>query len=179
MNAHLFELAQQLRDQLVQKQSRLVLVESCTGGWLASSLAALPGISQWWCGSLVVYRSESKAIWLGIDRQLLKDPAIGPVSPQVTLQLAQRAILHTPEATLGLAVTGDIGPGVAPEKDGRVYCALCSEEDLSNKSLAEARQAQTRLKCPAPLDAQDIARRAARLEEASAWVFARAIEWLQ
>lgn len=172
MNTNLIASASKLRDVIAGRQQRLVLAESCTGGWLAASMSALPGVSQWWCGSLVVYRCGSKQQWLGISEAVLDDPAVGPVSELVTMQLARQALAHTSEAHISIAVTGDLGPGVSPEKDGRVFCALARRGD------ANIFKAHTRLISPSPLDATDIAARVARLEEAGQWVFARAIEWL-
>ncbi|MEZ6136283.1 MAG: CinA family protein [Pirellulaceae bacterium] len=83
--------AQQLRDAAVQLDGRLVLAESCTAGRVAATLASFPGISNWLCGSFVVYRCDSKSRWLGIPTKLLDDPQIGPVSEQVTELLAQAA----------------------------------------------------------------------------------------
>jgi nicotinamide-nucleotide amidase len=172
MNTNLMDHAAKLRDALVSRQQRIVLIESCTGGWLAASMAALPGISQWWCGSLVVYRCGSKQQWLDISGTILDDPRIGPVSELVTQQLARQALKHTAEADLSLAVTGDVGPGVSPEKDGKVFCALAIRQGDT------ILQAHTRLTLPAPRDATDVAARAARLEEASQWVFDCALKWL-
>lgn len=172
MNTNLIDRAAKLREALVSRQQRVVLVESCTGGWLAASMATLPGISQWWCGSMVVYRCGSKQQWLDISGTILDDPSIGPVSDVVTQQLARQALKYTSEADLSLAVTGDLGPGVSPEKDGIVYCALATRQ--GNTIF----QAHTRLTLPAPRDATDITARAARLEEASLWVFDCALKWL-
>jgi nicotinamide-nucleotide amidase len=173
MNSNLIGCAAKLRDQIASRELRLVFAESCTGGWLAASMAALPGVSQWWCGSLIVYRCDSKQQWLGIAGAVLDDPSLGPVSELVTRQLAQQALRRTPEAGISLAVTGDLGPGVAAEKDGRIFCAMAL------RGTAGVLQAQTRLNRPAPLNASDIAARVARLEEASEWVFEIAIEWLK
>jgi nicotinamide-nucleotide amidase len=172
MNANLIAHATKLRDLIISRRKRFVLVESCTGGWLAASLATLPGISQWWCGSLVVYRCGSKHQWLGISDAMLADPHVGPVSELVTVQLARQALAHTSEADLSLAVTGDLGPGVSLEKDGIVFCAMAI------RGVDMIFQNQTRLVQPAPRDAADITARAARLEEASHWAFDSAHKWL-
>ncbi len=173
MSPQMLARAATLRDLLALRKQRLVLTESCTGGWLAASLATLPGISQWWCGSLVVYRSGSKQQWLDIDAATLDNPAIGPVSAWVTTQLAQQALARTHEADLSIAVTGDIGPGAAPEKDGRVFCAL------AERGCEAPLKAHTRLLSPTPKDTSDIAARVIRLEEAGQWVLNCTIEWLK
>ena len=170
MHTRLIELAVQVRDAVASQNHRIVFVESCTGGWLAASMATIPGISQWWCGSLVVYRCGSKHRWLGIENSLLDDPLIGPVSLQVTQQLAERALERTAEADLAVAVTGDLGPGVIPEKDGIVYFALAKRD----QSIVIT--ANTRLTRPTPRDSTDIAARVSRLEEASAWIFEQTLQ---
>lgn len=172
MNTKLIEAACQLRDLLVERQLKIVLAESCTGGWLAASLACLPGISQWWCGSQVVYRGDSKHRWLGIATELLDDPTIGPVSGLVTRQLAESVLKCTQEAGVAVAVTGDLGPGVAADKDGIVFCAVA----IGHQPTALS---QTRLNSPAPRDGSDVAARMNRLQEASQWVINRAIMQLR
>ena len=172
MNSNLITRASKLRDLVASRHQRFVLAESCTGGWLAASLTSLPGISQWWCGSLVVYRCGSKQQWLEIQDAMLEDSDVGPVSERVTTELARQALTHTSEADISIAVTGDLGPGVSPENDGRMYCAL------AERGTTKILKAHTRLISPAPLDHTDIARRVARLGEATQWVFDRAIEWL-
>src|SRR5688572_6217587 len=100
---------------------RLVLAESCTGGLVAATLARVPGISEHLCGSAVVYRAATKSAWLGIDPRLLHDPAIGPVSAEVTRELALAVLEQTPEADLSAGVTGHLGPDAPPALDGVVY----------------------------------------------------------
>ena len=59
--------AEVVATRLAERQERLVLAESCTGGLICATLATIPGISQWLCGSSVVYRETTKRDWLGID----------------------------------------------------------------------------------------------------------------
>ena len=44
-------LAQSLANCLNQRQVGVVFAESCTAGLVAASLAQVPGISRWLCGS--------------------------------------------------------------------------------------------------------------------------------
>jgi nicotinamide-nucleotide amidase len=162
----------ELRDLLVEFGWRLVLVESCTAGRLAATLSSLPGISQWLCGSLVVYRCDSKTGWLGVPADLLNDPHVGPVCYQVSRMLAIRGLTITPEAQLAVAVTGDVGPGAGATTDGKIFCAC----QLRDGGLFE--QALT-LESPPPTDANDVAGRMKRLEEATTRVFAFTIESLK
>lgn len=160
------QLVLAVRDALQASNQRLVLAESCTAGRVAASLAVVPGISAWLCGSFVVYRNDSKAQWLSIPLALLNDPQVGPVSHQVTELLCKQALNITPEADLAAAVTGHIGPGCPPELDGKVF--VCLAERGASKLVA----VQTQLRSPAPLSEKDLSRRLARLEEATQFVLA-------
>lgn len=170
----LIQAAIALKDALVKTNLRLVLAESCTAGKVASSLAVLPGISNWLCGSFVVYRNESKACWLSIPRELLEDRTIGPVSSQVTLLLARSALSLTPEASLSVAVTGHIGPGCPTELDGAVFFA-CARRWEAKKEFVSTEKA-TVLTSPAPHDERDFHGRSLRLSECALWVLEQAHE---
>ncbi len=175
----MLELASSLRDALANQHRRLVLVESCTAGRVAATLGLLPGISQWLCGSLVVYRNASKSAWLGVPGSLLDDPQQGPVSAAASRWLARAALERTPEAGLAVAITGDIGPHAPSATDGCIFLAAAlrldqaeayAENPARNSPIAFAArisERQLRLAAPAPRDNTDIAARQARLEEAT------------
>ena len=61
---HLHAAAGRLASLLKVLDVRVAFAESCTAGLVAASLARTPGISQWLCGSAVVYRDATKAAWL-------------------------------------------------------------------------------------------------------------------
>lgn len=192
--ASALELAIGLRDQLASAQLRLVLVESCTAGRVAACLGLLAGISQWLCGSLVVYRSASKSAWLGVPQDLLEDPLQGPVSAAASSWLATAALDQTPEADLCIAITGDVGPGAPPATDGWIFLAAARRPARQQEVLTPQQQMlaaaleqplapvclvkewQQRLANPAPRDSSDIAGRQARLEEAAKWTLKFATE---
>lgn len=153
---------------------RLVLAESCTAGLVASHLGGIPGVSNHFCGSLVVYRNDSKTRWLGIDPAMLQDPDIGPVSQQVTIALAVSALAQTPEATLAGAITGHLGPQSPEHLDGTVYCAVASRDPRFN-AICKRFQLQE----PSPLDSQDIERRRNRQTEAARHLIATLIEFIE
>lgn len=171
MNQSVLEASKLLRDVLFAQKIRVVFAESCTAGGVAGAMAVWPGISSWLCGSFAVYRCDSKTRWLSIDPQLLDDPEIGPVSELVTKLLCKNALARTPEADWAVAVTGDIGPGVAPEKDGWVFCAAVNRN-------GEAFSDQIRLKSPVPSDSMGVTARTLRLEEAKIFVLNRASHWI-
>lgn len=153
---------------------RLVLAESCTAGLVAAQLGGLPGVSDRFCGSLVVYRNDSKIRWLGIDPALLDDPTIGPVSAQVTEALARSALARTPEATVAAAITGHLGPGAPSALDGVVYCAIAFRDE-SIGTFCE----RSLLTSLPPVDGYDTERRRTRQAEAAHHMISTLIEQIE
>jgi nicotinamide-nucleotide amidase len=152
-----------IRDLLQRGGERLVLVESCTSGWLASQFGVIPGISECFCGSLVVYRNASKHEWLGISDRDLNDAEIGPVSERVTMDLAISVLQKTPEATISAAITGHLGPGSPTGLDGIVFVSIGRRNVSSAKSVATIR---VKLEAISPCNERDFAARQIRQQEA-------------
>ncbi len=124
----LHDAAELLFDRLRSHAQRLVLAESCTGGLVAASLAALPGVSQWFCGSAVTYREATKQAWLGIAPETIR--AETAVSETVTQAMARAALQRTAEADLAAAVTGHLGPDAPEPLDGVLFVA-CARRSTS------------------------------------------------
>jgi PncC family amidohydrolase len=119
--------------KLLGKTGRLVVfAESCTAGLVSASLSRIPGISQFLCGSLVVYQNDTKHAWLGIDNVTLENP--GAVSQVVATEMAERALAMTPHANFAASVTGHLGPNAPSKLDGIVYVAL-SQRKRGTKQL--------------------------------------------
>lgn len=100
----------------------LAVAESLTGGLLAATIVAVPGVSAVFRGGLVVYATDLKASLAGVDAVLLADR--GPVDPDVALALAAGAARRC-GADWGIGTTGVAGPtpqdGIAV---GTVYIAV-------------------------------------------------------
>lgn len=116
--------ARRVVTELSRRGLRLVLAESCTGGLIAATLSQFPGVSEYLCGSAVVYRTATKTAWLGVSSELLTDPARGPVSGDAAAAIARAALARTPEAALALGITGHLGPNAPAELDGVVFVAI-------------------------------------------------------
>jgi len=140
----LTSLAGRVVDELRARNIRLVLAESCTGGLVAALLARIPGVSEFLCGSAVVYQVETKAGWLRVPRHLLRDP--GPVSGEVASAMASGALRTTPHAEVAASITGHLGPGAPPRQDGLVFMAFAwrkegeKQPSLAIKKLELARE---------------------------------------
>lgn len=159
----LYSMLIRVRDRLRVGGDRLVLAESCTAGLVAAELGQIPGVSEFLCGSMVVYRTPTKTAWLGISTEILENPSIGPVSVEVTVALAKAILEKTPEATIAAAITGHLGPGSPPKLDGLIFCAFARrgvpEDSCDTVSYP--------LLSPPPMDLGDLERRAARQREAA------------
>lgn len=132
LNSLLGAEANRLASLLKRADRRLVLAESCTGGMVAATLAGIPGISDYLCGSLVVYRNDSKVRWLKVSKKTLKEK--GAVSREVAVAMATQALKLTPEANVAGAITGHLGP-LSRRKDsaldGLTYMAVALRKGKS------------------------------------------------
>lgn len=129
--------ARQLSEVLCVKKLRIVFAESCTGGLVSNALTRISGISEWHCGSAVVYRVETKAEWLGIDRVILEKP--GPVSRVVATLMAENVLANTPEADIAASITGHLGPNAPTKQDGLIFVGISrrSPEDGPPKTIVK------------------------------------------
>jgi len=62
----MIELAQQVGAALKARGLKLVTAESCTGGWVAMALTAVPGSSDWFERGYVTYSNAAKREDLGV-----------------------------------------------------------------------------------------------------------------
>jgi len=122
----LTSLVTQVAELLKSTVTRVVFAESCTAGLVSASLGRIPGISEFHCGSAVVYRLDTKTQWLGISPALLEDP--GPVSSEVGRAMAIGVLERTPEARMSVAITGHLGPNAPPHQDGLVFVGVARRQ---------------------------------------------------
>ena len=114
---------QTITESLRAKRLTVGFAESCTGGLLSASLAALPGVSDVYMGSIVSYAYSAKTDLLGVSWETLN--SLGAVSEEVALQMARGACERL-KANYSIAITGIAGPtGGTPEKPvGTVWFAV-------------------------------------------------------
>ena len=130
----LFQAAQELAQQLEQGKRRIVFAESCTAGLVSATLAQVPGISQWHCGSAVVYREATKTAWLAIPPAMIEQH--GVVSEEIAQLMAAGVLQFTPEAEISAAITGHLGPDAPPELDGLAHIATAIRNGKAAPSLS-------------------------------------------
>lgn len=117
--AQLGEAAAEVAGLLAARRLRLVMAESCTGGLAAAALATFPGISEWFSGSAVTYREQTKIDWLAVSAKDLAE--VSAVSSLIAAQMAQGVLVATREADVAVAITGHLGPGAPADLDGTIW----------------------------------------------------------
>jgi len=137
---------------LRESKRRIVLAESCTGGLIAAWFTSIPGASDVFCGSMVVYRNDSKSHWLGLAPRMLSDEKIGPVSPQASEQLAREILARTPEAHLAIGITGHLGPNAPSELNRKVFLAGLLRDGNSTSTMVASPQTTTAQSCRRDLE---------------------------
>ena len=143
---------------LGQREARVAIAESCTGGLIASRLTDVPGSSAWVHAGWVVYSNAAK-IALGVPAGLIETH--GAVSEPVAGALAAAA-REAAGVEFGLAVTGIAGPGGAtPAKPvGTVCLALATPDAPPRIRRVRLPGDRERVKFQASQAALDLLRRA-------------------
>jgi nicotinamide-nucleotide amidase len=95
-------------DYLRRHGYRLVVAESCTGGWLAKILTDLEGSSDWFDRGYVTYSNHAKLAMLGVTASTLERH--GAVSEACVMEMTGGA-LDESGADVALAISGIAGPG--------------------------------------------------------------------
>ena len=140
LESDLNRIGQQCAKFLIKNQIRLVLVESCTGGLVHSTLTQTPGVSSVLTGSFVTYQVDSKTKWLGVPKTLFRSAPDG-VSPEIAGSLAWNALQKTPHADLAISITGRLGPSADPseiDSDGYAWLGLALQGEEKNMTRATA-----------------------------------------
>ncbi len=112
---------------LVDRQLKIAVAESCTGGLVANRLTNISGSSEYFERAIISYSNGSKVEELGVDEDMLEK--YGAVSLQVAQQMAE-GVRATSGTDIGIATTGIMGPtGATPNKPvGLVYIGYCDEK---------------------------------------------------
>jgi nicotinamide-nucleotide amidase len=114
----------------------LATAESCTGGWVAQTVTAIAGSSDYFERGFVTYSNVSKEELLGVRGETLAH--FGAVSEETAREMVLGALARS-RAGVALAITGVAGPsgGTAAKPVGTVCFAWA-------RRGAEAARAETR-----------------------------------
>lgn len=128
----LYELAARVGEALKAQGLMLATAESCTGGWVAQAVTAVPGSSQWFERGFVSYTYISKREMLGVSQDTLG--AHGAVSEQTVREMVVGALANS-HAQVAVAISGTAGPdGGTPQKPVGTVCFAWAVKNGEPKS---------------------------------------------
>jgi nicotinamide-nucleotide amidase len=109
--------------------------ESCTGGYIAHLLTAIPGSSAWYKGSVVSYANEVKQSLLHVAPETLQTD--GAVSEATVRQMATGALAQL-DTDYVIATSGIMGPdGGSVEKPvGTVWIAVGNKQKIEAQKFS-------------------------------------------
>ncbi|MBC5836554.1 CinA family nicotinamide mononucleotide deamidase-related protein [Flavobacterium muglaense] len=116
--------------KMLKKQGKTIATaESCTGGAIASLLAATAGASAYFKGSVVSYATEAKIDVLGIPDALIKKHTVVSAEVVSAMALSAKRLMKTDYA---IATTGNAGPtkGEVNAEIGAVFIALATPTEV-------------------------------------------------
>jgi len=113
--------------KLIEKNLKLSVAESCTGGLICAKLISYPGISKVFIEGIVCYNNTSKQQRLSVSSEILD--IHGAVSAETVSILARNSAISS-NADIGLAVSGIAGPtGATIDKPvGLVWFAVYNKK---------------------------------------------------
>lgn len=125
----LAELAERLLSLAEHRQLKIVTVESCTGGQLASVLTDVEGLSHMFDRALITYTENAKTELVGVPSKLIAEQ--GVVSEAVAQAMACGGRLSLKQPCLSLAITGYAGLSQDGGEPGLVYIAASTPYSIT------------------------------------------------
>lgn len=115
---------------LLEKEYKVAVAESCTGGLLSNTFTDISGSSGFFDRGYVTYSNESKVEELGIQPSTLEQ--YGAVSENTALEMAE-GVWRKTGADLAISITGIAGPtgGTVDKPVGLVYIAFRTSQGNS------------------------------------------------
>lgn len=114
----------------LQKQGKTIATaESCSGGSIASLIAAVPGVSSCFKGSIVAYDTRIKTAVLGIPEAMIKEFSVVSATVAKAMALSVQKMMQSDYA---IATTGSAGPskGDSDAEIGTVFIALATPDEV-------------------------------------------------
>jgi nicotinamide-nucleotide amidase len=117
---------------LKERELRISVSESCTGGGLANRLTNINGSSSYFERGVVTYSNAAKVELLKVDEDVMLEK--GAVSAEVAMQMAE-GIKSISGTDIGVSLTGILGPtgGVAEKPVGTVFIGYCDNKVCTAK----------------------------------------------
>lgn len=128
---------QQVVEKLIFLQKTISTMESCTGGYIASSITNIPGASKVFPFGAVTYATESK-IKMGVPKEMME--TFGVYSIETSKAMAKEITKLTGTA-FGIGITGRLQK--EDSKDAKVYISIYEKsEDKYESFTLEMKQTE-------------------------------------
>jgi nicotinamide-nucleotide amidase len=127
---------QQVVVQMLKEKGKTVATaESCTGGYLAHLITAIPGSSAAYAGSIISYANSAKERLLGVQKATLE--SAGAVSEATVTQMANGALQQL-GTDYAIATSGVMGPdgGSAEKPVGTVWVAVAGKTKTETRKFS-------------------------------------------
>ena len=124
---------------LNRKNFKLAVVESCTGGLLASTITSISGASKVFNLGLVTYSNQAKIKILKVNKNIIKK--YGAVSHECCSAMVKN-LSKISKANINVSITGIAGPkgGTKEKPVGLVYIGVKKGNKIQvNKCLFKAK----------------------------------------
>lgn len=127
-------LQEAVLNMLQQKGRTLSTAESCTGGYVAHLITAIPGSSAVYQGSVVSYANDIKERLLDVPAETLA--AAGAVSEETVRQMAL-GVREQMKTDFAIATSGIMGPGGGTDQKpvGTVWVAVASSSEVRTRKF--------------------------------------------
>tara|TARA_B100001121_G_scaffold134517_1_gene117751 strand:+ start:846 stop:1307 length:462 start_codon:yes stop_codon:yes gene_type:complete len=125
---------------LTKKKLKIALVESCTGGLLASKITSYSGASKIFNLGLVTYSNQAKIKILKVNKNIIKK--YGAVSHVCCLAMVNN-LSNISKANINISITGIAGPkgGTKLKPVGLVYIGVKKDSKvLVNKYIFKSKK---------------------------------------
>ena len=108
---------------LIRKKIKISVVESCTGGLLASAITSISGASKIFSLGLITYSNQAKIKILKVNKNIIK--RFGAVSYECCYAMVNN-LSRISKTNINISITGIAGPrgGTKKKPVGLVYIGL-------------------------------------------------------
>lgn len=119
---------------LLEKNLKLGLAESCTGGYISHLVTSVAGSSAYYNGCIVPYQNEFKHDLLKVDNTVFESH--GAVSKDCVVAMVKETLIKF-KANVAIAVSGIAGPsgGTADKPVGTTWIAVAYGDDIISKQF--------------------------------------------
>ena len=108
------KLSKKLLEVCFEKNAKLLVAESCTGGLLSANITGIAGSSNVFSYGFICYSNESKKKFLNVNETTIN--TFGAVSYETVEQMLMGLCAQATSKTLAVAISGVAGPSGSESK---------------------------------------------------------------